>query len=1072
MNPRKLATTWLGGCLALLIAAAPALAQSGTVTGVVTQSGTGQPLEGAVVQLEGTPYSAVTAANGRYLLLNVPGGTYTLVVQMIGHATARRQITVTVGETTRADVLLEQQSITLQELVVTGVAEATPKAKLPFTVERVGTDRLPVPHVSAATALQGKVAGVAVVQGSGRPGEPPAFLLRGAKSIQANGRSQEPLYVVDGAIVTSGLVDFDAHDIESIEVIKGAAAASMYGSRAANGVVQIRTKRGRAMETGQIRYNIRSEYGRSELPRKFPLAMRHAFALNADGTKFLTTTGAECEWLECPNVQLAGQKVDTTSSNPNKNRPSAWNSYMVNEWPGQTYDQVERFFTGGEFMSNMISISGRTGSTNFHVSFNNQDNAGIMPGQNGMLRNNFRINLDQTIGDNMSVSATAFYSRSRQDPFQESQGNALFNLTRMPAGVDLLARDESGNLILRPDPFNENPNPLNEMLNEKWVEYRGRFMGAVNLRFSPTTWMDIDGSVSYDRLDARVQDYFPKGYRTIRPDPELNNGYLSRSHSLIEGVTASITGTARWRFNDLGVRFQTRYLYEQEDRLSSNVNSFAFYATDVPTIDNTPRSNRNGSSSQQRTIADGFFTSIDLDWRDRYILQARVRQDGSSRFGADQRRKWYYGVSGAYRISEEEWFSVPGITELKLRYAVGTAGNTPSWAAQYETYSVGPSGISPVTLGNKDLKPEYATEHEAGVDLIAFDRAQLTLTYAKTTVEDQIMSVPLKAYMGFTSQVRNVGTMESTTWEASLDVDLVRRPEFSWSARAIFDRTRSIITKLDVPPFTYGVSGQAFGEIFVAREGEEYGTYYGRKFATSCADLPEGMSCDGFTVNDEGYLVWVGNDPNLGWGDPGPMVGLEQVMWGTPFVGWGKDRVTGEPTQYQPIGNSMPDYSLGFSTTLSWKGFTLYGLVESVQGFDIWNQPLHWSVFQNYAGIMDQTGKPESQWKPLGYYAALYNALMPNSAFVEDGSFTKLRELSLTYRFGASQLAAIPMLRFFDGIAVSLIGRNLYTWTDYRGYDPETGRGGGTTGSAAVARIDGFNYPNFRTWTVAVDVNF
>lgn len=297
--------------------------------------------------------------------------------------------------------------------------------------------------------------------------------------------------------------------------------------------------------------------------------------------------------------------------------------------------------------------------------------------------------------------------------------------------------------------------------------------------------------------------------------------------------------------------------------------------SDVPTIGNTPSTNRSGSSSQQRTIADGFFTSVDLDWRDRYIVQARVRQDGSSRFGADQRRKWYYGVSGAYRISEEEWFSLPGINEMKLRYAIGTAGNTPSWSAQYETYSVGGSGATPVTLGNRDLRPEYATEHEAGIDLIAFDRAQFTLTYARTTVEDQIMSVPLKSYMGFTSQVQNVGTMESKTWEASLDMDLVRRADFAWSARAIFDRTRSFITELYRPSFTYGVSGQAFGAIFVAREGEEYGTYYGRKFATSCADLPDGMSCDGFKVNDEGYLVWVGNDPNLGWGDAGPMVGLE-----------------------------------------------------------------------------------------------------------------------------------------------------------------------------------------------------
>jgi outer membrane receptor protein involved in Fe transport len=230
--------------------------------------------------------------------------------------------------------------------------------------------------------------------------------------------------------------------------------------------------------------------------------------------------------------------------------------------------------------------------------------------------------------------------------------------------------------------------------------------------------------------------------------------------------------------------------------------------------------------------------SQQLDFRDRYILDALVRQDGSSRFGAGERRQWYYRVAGRYRLAEEPWFNVEAIDELGLRYSIGTAGNTPSWSAQYETYSVTESGISPTTLGNRNLKPEFATEIEMGVDVMFLNRFSFDITHARSDVKDQILNVPALAYTGFSSQWVNAGRLESNTWESTLTAQFRPRRDLTWTTRLMFDRTRQQITELDRPAYQMGVSGQGLGSVFYVRPGEVLGTFYGRKFATDCSQLP------------------------------------------------------------------------------------------------------------------------------------------------------------------------------------------------------------------------------------------
>ncbi|MBX6362933.1 MAG: SusC/RagA family TonB-linked outer membrane protein [Gemmatimonadetes bacterium] len=1065
--------------VAALLAAIPAGAQqTGTVTGVVKNAATGEPLPSAQVSIQGTGYGSLTQADGRYTITNVPAGQRTVRVDVIGFATKTQTVNVPAGGTVAANFDLQTQAVELSAVVVTGVAGATQKTKLPFEVAQVrAADLNKAPQANPLASLQGKVAGATVVSGSGRPGSTPSLLLRGVKSLNASGRDQEPLYIVDGVILSGGLVDLDPLDIESIEVVKGAAAASLYGSRAENGVVQIRTKRGAARDNNSVRYTLRSEIGRSELahvPDKL-LTTAHEYKLTADG-KFVNADGSSCDWLFCKSPVLAAQKAAPGEA------ASAWNTYQTESWPGQTYNQVERFFRSSTYRNLYFAAEGRSGATNYHVSASNLEDPGVMPGMKGFNRTNVRVNVDQNVLPSLQVQSSALYSRSTQGQFPETQGNPLFDLTRMPAGVDLTSKDpnDSTQLVLFVDPVNnESPNPLYAMYTRKYTEQHSRFLGSANVRYSPMNWLDVEANASFDRLDLDQQDYYPKGYRTLTPSASYNNGRLDEFRRRDEALNASITGTMRFNLTDrIQNRTQLRYLYENQTRNQVDAFGYRFAVADVPTFENIdPTTLDNGSYS--RTIrADGYFAITNFDMFDRYVVDALVRNDGSSLFGADERRQWYYRFAGAWRISQEPFFHVPGIDELKLRYSVGTAGGRPNFEAQYETYSVSGGRITPVTLGNRNLKPERSLEQEVGLDAgLLHNNVTLTVTYAHDETKDQILPVPLPAYTGFSTQWQNAGTVLSKTWEATLDARLVQTRDFSWSAKVLFDRTRSRITALSAPPFQYGVPGQGLGTVFYARPGEEVGTFYGVHYATSCADLPTGVSCDGFKVNDDGLLVWVGKNgsfDNPQWGtDSDVKIRGSSVKWGTPFAGECTDRSTGQRTLFCPVGKSMPDYTLGVSTNLSWRGISLYALVNRVSGFSVYNQPLQWATFKRWSGIMDQRGVPENQQKPIGYFDAMYgvSGLQPSNLFVEDASFTKLREVSLSYRLDQNQLSKVGLGRL-SGLGINLSGRNLYTWTKYRGFDPEVGKAGGDTGSSAIARVEGYQYPNFRTWTVSFDVNF
>jgi TonB-dependent SusC/RagA subfamily outer membrane receptor len=494
-------TLALVGALCLLLSfPLPALGQEGRVTGRVMNAQTGGPVETAQVYVLGTRIGTLTDQEGNFRLPPVPPGEYELRVEIIGYQAQSQTIRVGAGETLLVEFALEPGVLRLQELVVTGTAARMPRVKVPFTVEKLDAEDMQVPATSAERQIQGKGAGVHVVKGSGQPGDAADIMLRAPTTIT---RGQGPLIIVDGVIVWETMADIDALDIESIEIIKGPAAASLYGSLAANGVIQIMTKRGAGLAAGESQFTLRGEAGFQSLEGDFPFRQQHPYQMNAAGTKFLDATGAEIDYG--PGVEL-----DTIYTPDNGNPTSV--TFQDRDYPPPTFNHVDRFFDPSDFLSLAVAVTGKTANTNYRASFANLREKGIIVYHDGYTRRNARLNIDHQLWDNFMLSLSGYYSWAHQD---EVIGRALFDLTFMPPNVDLLAtechddpppaagepcRDET--LITTPDVLNtEESNPIylqQQLLSE---DENSRILGSLLARYSPTNWLDIEADFGLDRLD-------------------------------------------------------------------------------------------------------------------------------------------------------------------------------------------------------------------------------------------------------------------------------------------------------------------------------------------------------------------------------------------------------------------------------------------------------------------------------------------------------------------------------------------------------------------------------------------
>jgi TonB-linked SusC/RagA family outer membrane protein len=1097
--------------VALLFAGArEARAQDAVIRGTV-KSDRGEPVQAANVFVEELRMAVTTSATGQYVLLipgaRVRGQQIVLRVRGIAFKPGSKVLTLTAGEQV-VDVTLAYDVNLLEAVVVTGVQEATEQVKVPFTVNRVDLAQLPVPATNPLTQLQGKVPGANIVSASGRPGAQPAVLLRGPTSINAQGRSQDPLYIVDGIIINGTLPDLNPNDIESVEVVKGAAGASLYGARAGNGVINITTKSGRRALEG-VQFNLRSEAGMSDVERDFGLAHFTSLMTDESGQRFCADVTGQPLCAQTFTWSTEQARINNAPGDfaldpvlmpvdPGANTPTRFlgTRFQLDPWPTTGYNAVAQLVQPKAFTQNTVDMTGRFGTgTRFYASAANLSQEGAIRFLHGFERNSFRMNVDQAVGTDWNLAVRSFYSRSSQDGLNQEGGNAFFRLTRVPAIVNVLQRDTLGRLYIRPNlqtGGSQNENPLYQLENISREDVTNRFIGGLTLQYAPANWFNVEANFSYDMRRISQAQISDKGFRTTNNTPSTNGGNIFRATSGNEALNGSINASFRHDFSpDLRTRYSFRYLFEQRDSTRTTAQGSLLSVKGVTTLDNTTQSTRSTTSFGTRVRQVGLFAGGNVEYKGRYIADALVRRDGSSLFGAANRWATFGRGSVAWRVAQEPWWPLPQVSEFKLHGSYGTAGGSPQFQAQYETFSVGTGGLlTLVNLGNRNLRPEVHKETEFGTDIELLDRYALNLTYARAAIENQILPVPVSSTTGFQRQWQNAGTLENKTWEMSLNLPLIQQRDVGWSVRVIYDRTRSVVTKLSVPPFTEGPPATNAGTLFQIEEGVPFGTIYGRAFLRSCGQLPAayqsqcGTSTSAFQLNDEGWLVWVGagNNPTMGitdnlWGTSLPSASAPwgvQTYWGNPIILRGGG-ATGTGALRVPLGNALPDFRFAVTQDARYKRFSAYVLLDAAIGQDVWNQGFHWAHLDFLSKDVDQHGRTVESAKPIGYYyrapapdgsgiGGFYDILGPNNFSVEDASYAKLREVLVSYHIGAIGGAG--------DWQVSLVGRNLWTISGYRGFDPEVGLAGGEAGSAAISAVDAFTFPNTRSFTIGLSSSF
>ncbi len=1061
----------VGGAVALVtLAASPLLAQQAAViTGRVT-SEQGEPLGGANVTVGTTRFSAITSADGTYRLTIpgvVPGQQVALTARYIGHRPATQTITLGPGPQ-EVNFQLPADPFRLDEVVVTGTAEAVEARKLSFAVASVSDERIKeVPGLNALQSIQGKVAGVRLVPISAQPGSEVAIRLRGATSI---GGRQDPLFIVDGVITRFGLADIAPEDIERVEIVKGAAASSLYGSDAANGVVQIFTKRGAALAEGSLRVTSRTEVGVNNMPKRMTFSRSHAWEIEK-------TPGycASKGWT----VSTTGNYCLTGTARVTKPDQIADNPFPV------YYDPWDALVKRGPFWTSYLSVGQRRGTSNFNASVQRTRNEGVIFGLGGYTRQTFRLNLDQQLRSNLDASFSSFYGTSTNGRAAEGTGSPFFGLMFVQPDVDITKPDSvwgfNCTVPLSGDVANDF-NPLCELRNRKITDDRNRFSGSGRLRWRMFDWLTAEGSFGYDQEGRLVKDVTPFGYPTSSGTPTSGSLFEQTRNDWQLNATGTLTFSRT--FGEITNTTKLAAVIERQKNKVLVSSSGAFLVKDVPEFTGTDPSSQRASSREEDLRNTNFFAVSTFDVKGRYILDGLVRRDGSSLFGPQSRWANYFRVSGAWRISED--IHLPGVDEFKVRGSYGTAGLRPGFDYQYEILGVTPGGFTKEILGNPLLKPARSGELEVGGNLeFGGGRFNAEYTYAKKTTRDQILLVDLPAVAGFKQQWQNTGTLVSKTHEASLGARLINGRSTTLTLNIVGDRTRQRITQWDLPERLY--SFQQMPAAFFLGKNSDLGVLYGNHWVRNIDELYDDpakkalsgpgqtWSRDSVMVNEDGYVV-------------------RKSTYGTPderaikYVKCKRADAAGtclETTNIVQIGNGNPDFNLSFGLTLNVSRFVVNGLLDWSRGQDLYNGTRQWAFQATRDRVQDQAGKPQNAptcgtpqanptvgtcpRKALAYYAVgFYNGLDPNDFFIEDGSYAKLKELSVNYTFIRDQLRKVGLGGLHE-LRLGVVARNLFTITNYSGLDPEVS---GLEGDPFQVRMDWFQYPQFRTFTAVVELTF
>jgi TonB-dependent starch-binding outer membrane protein SusC len=778
----------------LLAAALPLEAQgTGTIRGRVMDAATQRPLTGVQIVVAGTNRGGLTDARGMFLISAVPPGSHTVSAQMIGFARGEQRLSVDAGGTHEITFQLAQRALEIDAVVVTGTPGATRVRAVPNTVAQVQASQITevTPVTSVAQLLQGRTPGLTIMQGSGQVGTASNFRIRGASSLSAG---NHPVIYVDGVRVrsstmggfgtnnvtqrTSMLDMMNPEDIETIEVIKGPAATTLYGADAAAGVIQIITKKGRQGQQG-IQWNAKAEYGTID----WHLPMRQNYTL-CTRTAELSHTATSInrithrDWPGCH---------DMSPDLP-------WQQRLLVESPLGDPGVLR----SGQQLGYDLGARGGGDRYSFYLNAGHQNEDGVFQ-NNWFRRTSGRANFSVTPLDALEVTFTTQYSRTGQQMPQNDNASQgwLRNAWRGRPGFN--APWAYGWLGLGPEQIAIYDN----------VDKTDRFVLGTSVRYQPTSWFRNQLSLGMDAGDRVVTLFYPIDRTGLQPYGATNaQGYISNLDRATRDYTVNYTGTLSANLRpDLSsaLSFGMQYLSDSYRSVQTVGEGLIADAVRLIHVDNNLATRVFENTTEQRSL--GFFLEEQLGWQDRLFLTLGMRIDDHSAFGENFSTVYYPKAGASWVISDEPFFPFRAVDNLKLRAAYGHAGNAPSPFAADRVYGaatgLGDDGalvasLAPDAYGNPNLRAERGVEMEFGMDASLLDGViGLELSYYNNRTRDALISIPVSPSSGFTgSTLQNVGEVRNTGIEAAVFGSPVHRRNFSWDTRVSLSTNSNLLVSM------------------------------------------------------------------------------------------------------------------------------------------------------------------------------------------------------------------------------------------------------------------------------------
>lgn len=1027
------------GLVAGLLLPAAVLAQTPryTVRGVVLDGTRNEPLTGATVRIEGTVYGSSTDLDGRYAIAGIPAGTYRVTYSFVGYGSTSRQVTLGAQpEIELPTVTLQEDLVQADEVVVTGSGAAVSRRELGNTISTVSARDIELSGTTSVdAALSGRLAGAQVTQNSGNPAGGISVRLRGTSSVLG---SADPLYIIDGVIVSNDspelvdlggyaqnrLSDINPADIERIEVIKGAAAAAIYGSRANNGVVQIFTRQGRQ---GAPSITIGSSARTSTI--------RETLAVNK-------------------------YPFDKPESDPTRKAV-------------ERYDYQDYIFRRAYGTENFANISGGTQSTQYYASGSYLLNEGIVGGTN-YQRATGRLRLNQVVASWLNVGAGLAYTNSRADEvpnggLNEAYG-ALTGFIFSPNTVDPRRDPVTGDYPNTATIVRTNPVEAIELF--QFRQGTDRFTGDVKLNLLPLRGLGIDYTLGFDTYTQAATGFIPLG--TTSP---YANGYARSAQANALLVNNDLT--LRYA-TDLGQTLRSTTVFGgtmQFDRRRTIAASSTNLSPLVEIV-NAGASQTLGESRSERVIY-GAYGQQTFGWRNRLFVTGAMRVDASSSFGLDERWQSYPKLGVSYVVSEEDfWKNSLGsaVPSLKLRASYGQSGGLTAIGA-FDRLSLfasnpylGKPGLLPSSQrGNAGIKPERQTEVEVGFEMgLLRDRLGVEFSWYDKTIDDLLLFRTLAPSTGYGTGLQNVGSMTNRGIELLVRAAPVMTRDFDWTTSLTYSRNRNNVEGIEggllILPNSFGQSAAlngfpigVFYTTFQATDASGNPILTNTATATAAAGLPQ--RARGFFGTDAALAALGGS-----WVFPERaadcrVTRVDHQEWCQVVNASGQPLTTGTTLLRTVTGDPNPDWTGSWTNEFTYKNnLSLRVQFDAQIGGDVFNFTRRVGTSPLY-GNLDTYQQELEGTLPLGYGAAKFNVL---GDFVEDGSFVKLRELALSYTF-------YPRLWSLRSLRASVVGRNLLSFDSYSGYDPEINTAGQSTG---VRGFDFVEVPIPRTFSLGLTATF